>query len=603
MAPTFNDWRDLPFPEIWCVDTEYYPGAGLANGGRNGDPITPHCLVALEMRSGRILRLRPDEFGPFPPYRLDAGVLFVAFNNAAEYGVHIRRRWGQPACAIDAYVEFRHCVNDGRIKSGDREKGFYGLGGALRYFCEDAIDAAHKEEMRDQILRGPPFGAGDVDAHVRYCEEDTEALARLVTHLVPTIRSLPHAMMRANFQWCSALHEQRGIPINLPLLERIRHHWSGMQTDLVRARDTFGIYEIVDGKPHWRKQRFADVVRQNGWSWPQYDDGSLDETDQTFREMAGRYPQAETLRELRYSMSKLRLNDLAVGSDGRCRTPLWAYGTKTARNAPSNSQFVFGPAKWIRFLITAPPGRALVHRDYKQQEVRIAAILSGDTALLQACESGDVYLGIAYQLGFAHEGMAPADLEAVRALFKTVVLGIQYGLGAFSLAVRTGICLAEAAEILARLRARFRTFETWAASVVDHAGLHLEIGTQLGWYMQCPPGINPRTVRNFPIQSCASEVLHAACILAERRGIEIIAPVHDALMAEGPADQAEELSIALDRCMRDASAVVLRGYELPTDTADLDGPILPGRHYFDKRGREMWETVTRLVAQQEEKRA
>ena len=104
--------------------------------------------------------------------------------------------------------------------------------------------------------------------------------------------------------------------------------------------------------------------------------------------------------------------------------------------------------------------------------------------------------------------MTPAELKAVRALFKTVVLGIQYGLGTRSLAVRTGISLFEACEILARLRARFRAFEAYAASVVDHAGLELEIGTPFGWYMQCPPGINPRTIRNFPIQATAAEILH-----------------------------------------------------------------------------------------------
>ena len=151
--------------------------------------------------------------------------------------------------------------------------------------------------------------------------------------------------------------------------------------------------------------------------------------DQTFREMAGKYPHIEPLRELRYSLSKLRLNDLSVGSDHRNRAPLWAYGTKTGRNAPGASQFVFGPAKWLRFLITPPPGRALVHRDFRQQEVRIAAVLSGDSALLQACESGDVYLGVAEQLGFLPDSLNEAERKAVRALFKTVVLGIQYGLG------------------------------------------------------------------------------------------------------------------------------------------------------------------------------
>jgi hypothetical protein len=77
---------------------------------------------------------------------------------------------------------------------------------------------------------------------------------------------------------------------------------------------------------------------------------------------------------------------LAVGADGRNRALLHAYGTKTARNAPSNSKFVYGPAKWIRHLIEAPLGRALVHRDFKQQEPRIAAILSDDRNLLKACD-------------------------------------------------------------------------------------------------------------------------------------------------------------------------------------------------------------------------
>jgi DNA polymerase-1 len=172
------------------------------------------------------------------------------------------------------------------------------------------------------------------------------------------------------------------------------------------------------------------------------------------------------------------------------------------------------------------------------------------------------------------------------------VLGIQYGLGARSLAVRTGVSLFEACEILARLRARFRVFEAYAQSAVDHAGLELEIGTPFSWYMQCPSGINARTVRNFPIQSTAAEVLHVACILAERRGIEVVAPVHDAIMVEAPLEQLEEVSAALDRVMRDDAAIVLRGYELPTDVQK----VRPGERFFEERGQAMWETVSRLTA-------
>jgi DNA polymerase-1 len=197
-----------------------------------------------------------------------------------------------------------------------------------------------------------------------------------------------------------AQQERRGIPVDLPMVTRIRQQWNGMRLNLVRQLDEpFGCYEIVNGAAHWRKERFADYIRQRRMSWPQLDTGALDETDQTFREMAAKYPHIEPLRELRYSLSKLRLSDLAIGA----------------------------------VLITPPPGRVLVHRDFSQQEVRIAAVLSGDTALLEACEGGDVYLGIAEQLGFLSVSMNDDERKAVRTLFKIVVLGIQYGLGARSL--------------------------------------------------------------------------------------------------------------------------------------------------------------------------
>ena len=460
-AALISDWRDLPFREIWVVDTEFYPGSGLANGGVVGDPITPLCLVALELRSGRTVRLWQNEFGPFPPYRLDNDALIVGYMLAAEFSVHIARGWGKPACALDAYVEFRHLVNNGAVKSGTREKRFYSVGGALRHFLEDGIDTTRKDAMRGRIMQGPPFNAQEQREILEYCEDDVRALVRLLPHIVRTLRPpISHVIFRADFQWTTAQHERRGVPVDGALLSRLRKQWQGLRLDLVTELDRqFGCYEIVNGVAHWRKHLFANYVRRHGMSWPAYADGSLDERIETLKDMAGKYPQIEPLRDLRTSLSKLRLNDLAVGHDHRNRAPLWAYGTKTGRNAPGASQFIFGPAKWSRFLITPPPGRALVYRDFCQQEVRIAAVRSGDSALLAACESGDVDLGVAHQLGFLPGSLNDAERKAVRVLFKTVVLGIQYGLGVRSLALRTGISVFEAREILARLRARFHRFE------------------------------------------------------------------------------------------------------------------------------------------------
>lgn len=607
-----KDWRELlaPFDEAWAGDFEYYPGAGLANGGRNGDAPTPLCYVAIEIKSGRVIRLWQDEFPPSAPFRLDPGAPFVGFFNSAEFGTHLALDWGKPARSIDTYIEFRHHTNDGAVKAEDRARavkqygkgagGFYSLDGALRYFGDNGIDTSHKRDMRDRILAGPPYTADERELILEYCENDVRATIRLFQYLVPTIESLPHAFSRSDYTWLIAQQERRGVPISLARFDPIKERWDPLRCELVYEKDpAYGCYTIEDGKPHWHSHLFAEYVARRHMAWPAYADGKLDEREQTFRDMAGRYPEVETLRDLRYTLSKLRLNDLAIGSDGRNRCLLGPYGTKTARNAPSTTQFIFGPAKWLRFFIEPPPGRALIYRDYAQQEVRIAAILSGDRELLAACEAGDVYIGVATLLGFIREGMSDEDIAKVRVQFKIVVLAIMYGLGPWTLAMQTGMSFYDACETLARLRARFRTFQLYAERVVDHAGLDLGISTPFGWRMKCPPGIKATTVINFPIQSTAAEVLHVACALAERRGITLVAPIHDALMAECPVEQAEETSIALDQVMRDAAAVVLRGYELPTD-----GKIIrPGEHYVEKRGQEMWDAIQRLMAKLEEKRA
>ena len=58
-------------------------------------------------------------------------------------------------------------------------------------------------------------------------------------------------------------------------------------------------------------------------------------------------------------MAELRLNDLAVGGDGRNRCLLSAFRSRTGRNQPSNSKFIFGPAVWLRSLIRPEAGYGL----------------------------------------------------------------------------------------------------------------------------------------------------------------------------------------------------------------------------------------------------
>ena len=51
---------NLPFRNIWCVDFEYRQP--------DGELPAVHCLVAVELRTGRLVRQWFDEFTDTPPY-------------------------------------------------------------------------------------------------------------------------------------------------------------------------------------------------------------------------------------------------------------------------------------------------------------------------------------------------------------------------------------------------------------------------------------------------------------------------------------------------------------------------------------------------------
>jgi hypothetical protein len=575
---------DWPFREIWAVDFEYH----FWNGGhddRDGGKPVPVCLVAKELRSGRVVRQWQDEFGPFPPYRLDADALFVAYAANAELSCHTVRGWGQPARVLDLHAEFRCWVNDA---TATREKGFFKLPRVLSFFGLDSISTTYKTDMIDRILAGPPYTRQERLDILDYCQSDVEGLARLLPHMAALIPDLRHALHRGRYLWPVARMEVRGIPVDVQALTRIRSRWNDIQLDLIKRIDIgFGVYE---GRS-FRVDRFNAYLARERIPWTRYADGKPILRRQIFREMARLHPQLEPLRELRSSLAELRLNRIGVGVDGRCRTALMPFASKTSRNQPGSASYIFGPAKWIRFFIRPAPGRVLIHRDYSQQEVCIAAAVSGDEALLAACETGDAYIAMAKQFGFVPADATKETHPEVRDVFKTVVLAIQYGMKAPSLALRTGLSQFEAAELLVRLECSYRRFWAYAEQVANEAALFLEVRTPFGWRMRTPPGTNPRTVRNFPMQAGGAEILRAACILGEGRGLELVAPVHDALMCEGLAEDAEDISVALDRTMRDASRAVLRGYELRTDAQVIHHA---GR-FFDKRGLRMWTEINGLV--------
>jgi hypothetical protein len=562
------------FKEVWLADFEFNAQAG--------ERPSPVCLVARELRSGHLLRLWIDDLKGMsrPPFPTGTDALFVAYYASAELGCFQALGWPMPARVLDLYCEFKCRTSGLKTPCG------CGLLGALASFGIDSIDAAEKETMRALVLRGEPYTADERRAILDYCQTDVDALAKLLPAMAPDI-DLPRALFRGRYMTAVARMEWRGVPIDADALAVFRENWQSVQKRLIEQIDKgYGIY---DGRT-FKADRWAAWLAANDILWPRLPSGDLALDDDTFREMARTYPAIAPVRELRTTLAQLRLNELAVGSDGRNRCMLSAFGSKTSRNQPSNSKFIFGPSAWLRSLIRPEPGTGVAYIDWSQQELAIAAALSGDRKMQDAYQSGDFYLTFAKMAGAVPADATKDTHAAEREQFKTVALGVLYGLSAEGLARKLNVPPVRGRDLLRMHKETFRQFWRWSDGVQDEAILAGRLRTVFGWTVHAGDQPNPRSLRNFPMQGNGAEMMRLACCLATERGIGLCCPVHDALLIEAPAGEIDAAVEATQRAMLEASEIVLDGFRLRTDAKTVRHPD----RYSDKRGQVMWETVCEL---------
>jgi DNA polymerase-1 len=557
------------------VDFEFIAGSG--------DRPIPVCLVARELASKREYRLWQDDLTrrEQAPYSTAEDCLFVSYYASAELGCHLALGWSFPVRVLDLYAEFRALTNGRPTPCGS------GLLGALTFFGLDALEVAEKDTMRQLVLRGGPWSPEERAAILNYCASDVRGLERLLPRMTGLL-DLPRALLRGRYMAAAARIEDCGVPIDVDALERLRRGWPTIQDRLIARVDQD--YGVFDGRT-FKSDRWATWLKTRGLQWPRLPSGRLALDDDTFRSMARRYPEVESMRELRTSLAQLRLEDLAVGTDGRNRCLLSAFRARTSRNQPSNSRFIFGPAVWLRGLIRPEPGMGLAYVDWSQQEFGVAAALSNDSAMREAYESGDPYLTFAKQARAAPADASSQSHGTVRELFKACALAVQYGMGHEALAQQTGLLPAEARELLRLHRRTYREFWRWSDAVVDFAMAAGTLATTFGWSLQIVPPINARSLRNFPMQANGAEMLRLACCLTTERGIRVCAPVHDALLIEAPTPDLERSVDDTQAAMAEASMTVLDGFHLRSAARLIRYPD----RYQDERGVQMWSLIWQIL--------
>lgn len=576
------------FLAVWLIDFEFQQ--------RDGERPTPHCMVATEIRSGITIRLGPDELrqhgrAPFP---VGSDVLVVAYFAAAEMGCFLSLGWPMPANVLDLYVEFANATNGKPLPSGRN------LLGALVYYGLSGIAYAEKQAMRDLAIRGGPFTDEEMRQLLDYCESDVLALRALLPAMEPI--ALPYALLRGRYIKAVATMEATGIAIDVETLTKLQTNWEGIKESLIDqvgseyvVRDATGgvKYAVYDGST-FKAARFAEYLAQNGISWPLLPSGALDLGDDTFRQFAKTHAKISELRELRHALSQLRLTDLAVGNDGRNRCLLSPFQSRTGRNQPSTSKFIFGSSVWLRGLIKPKPGRAIAYLDWSGQEYAIAAALSNDEAMMADYQSGDPYLTFAKHLGVVPQYATKYTHPEIREAFKVALgLGAMFGAGANTVGTMIGKPPAYADYLLREHRVRYARFWVWRDAVVNYAMMHNRLWTVFDWSLHIAGIVNTRSLSNYPMQANGAEMMRLACILVTEAGIALCAPVHDALVIEGPAETIDD-TIAEVRClMAQASRTVLGGFELRTGVEKV---VYPDRYRDDKRGGAMWDRVMGLLS-------
>jgi DNA polymerase I-like protein with 3'-5' exonuclease and polymerase domains len=214
-----------------------------------------------------------------------------------------------------------------------------------------------------------------------------------------------------------------------------------------------------------------------------------------------------------------------------------------------------------------------------------------DRSMMEAYLSGDPYLAFAIQAGAVPPDATKDTHGPIRDQFKTCALGIQYAMGAESLANRLGAASSRGRELLRLHRDTYPDYWRWSEACVSYAMLHGHLTATFGWRVHVGPGTRPTTLRNFRLQADGAEMLRLACILTNERQLPVCCPVHDALLIEGPAGEIDDIVAETQKAMEGASELVLPGFPLRTEAKVFRWP----ERFSDKRGRRMWETVWSLI--------
>ncbi len=252
-----------------------------------------------------------------------------------------------------------------------------------------------------------------------------------------------------------------------------------------------------------------------------------------------------------------------IAPDGRIHTSFQMTVTATGRLSSTEPNLQNIPTRTelgseFRRMFVPAPGCVLVDADYSQIELRLLAHIADDKTMQAAFQSGeDIHTVTASQaFGVPKEQVT----KELRSHAKAVNFGIVYGISAFSLAQDIGVTVADAKAYIENYLARFSGVHHYMTDVVERAKAAGYVETLMHRRRALPElaatnfqtrSFGERVALNMPIQGTAADIIKLAMVRVDgrlrREGLRgrLILQVHDELIVECPADEAERTAALL----------------------------------------------------------
>jgi DNA polymerase-1 len=200
-------------------------------------------------------------------------------------------------------------------------------------------------------------------------------------------------------------------------------------------------------------------------------------------------------------------------------------------------------------IFVSSKGKVFISADYSQFELRLAAVMSGDKAMIEAFNNDeDIHILTASQVA----GIAPEDVSKdMRYKAKAVNFGILYGQGSHGLAIGTGMSFAEAKSFIDRYYEVRPKLKNFMDSLREKAHQDGYVETLFGRRRPTPDvkssnfmvrSAAERAAINMPIQGTAADLAKMAMIEVDKKlGVKVtqLLQIHDSILLECSEDTAE----------------------------------------------------------------